>query len=38
MPDSFPLVSVCMPAYNAERFVAEAIESILGQTLEDSSF
>jgi glycosyltransferase involved in cell wall biosynthesis len=28
-------VSVGLPVYNGERFVAEAIESILGQTLED---
>ena len=27
-----PLVSVIMPVYNAERYVAEAIESILSQT------
>ena len=27
-----PLISVVMPVYNAERFVAEAIESILAQT------
>ena len=27
-----PLVSVIMPVYNAQSFVAEAIESILGQT------
>lgn len=30
-----PLVSVIMPLYNAERFVAEAIESILHQTYEN---
>ena len=30
-----PLVSVIMTVYNGERFVAEAIESILGQTLRD---
>ncbi len=30
-----PKVSVIMPAYNAERFVADAVESILGQTLRD---
>jgi glycosyltransferase involved in cell wall biosynthesis len=33
-----PLISVCMPACNAERYVAEAIESILGQTLGDFEF
>ena len=27
-----PLVSVCMPAHNAERWIAEAIESVLAQT------
>ncbi|MVM38678.1 glycosyltransferase [Spirosoma sp. HMF3257] len=29
-----PLVSVIMPVYNAERFVAEAIESVLKQGIE----
>ena len=33
-----PLVSVCMPVYNAERYVAEAVESILGQTFGDFEF
>ena len=33
-----PLISVCMPVYNAERFVAEAVESILNQTLGDFEF
>ena len=33
-PDS-PLVSVIMPVYNAEKFVGEAIESILQQTFTD---
>ncbi len=28
-----PLISVIMPVYNAEKYVAEAIESILNQTL-----
>ena len=28
----YPLVSVCMPAYNAEKYIAKAIESILNQT------
>lgn len=30
-----PRVSVVLPVYNAERFVAEAIESILGQSFSD---
>ena len=33
-----PLVSVLMPVYNAERYVAEAVESILGQTFADFEF
>ena len=28
-----PLVSVVMPAYNAERFIAQAVESVLNQTM-----
>lgn len=29
------MISVLLPAYNAERFVAQAIESVLGQTFRD---
>ncbi len=34
-PGGSPLISIIMPVYNAERFVAEAIESVLAQTLTD---
>jgi glycosyltransferase involved in cell wall biosynthesis len=30
-----PLVSIMMPAYNAEAFIAQAIESVLAQTMTD---
>jgi glycosyltransferase involved in cell wall biosynthesis len=33
-----PVISVCMPVYNAERYVAEAVESILNQTFGDFEF
>ena len=33
-----PLVSVVMPVYNTEKYVGEAIESILGQTFSDFEF
>ncbi len=33
-----PLVSVVMPVYNGERYLAEAIESILEQTFTDFEF
>lgn len=33
-----PTISVLMPVYNAERYVAEAVESILAQTFADFEF
>ena len=33
-----PLVSVLMPAYNAEKFIAEAIQSVLDQTYSNFEF
>lgn len=38
MSDKVPLISVCMPVYNAGRYVAQAVESILAQTLGDFEF
>jgi glycosyltransferase involved in cell wall biosynthesis len=35
MQKNSPLISVILPVYNAERYVGQAIESILGQTLGD---
>ena len=35
MSNITPLVSIGLPVYNGENFVAEAIESHLGQTLAD---
>lgn len=32
------MISVVMPAYNAEHYVAEAVESVLGQTYRDFEF
>ena len=32
---SNPLMTVIMPSYNAERFIAESIESVVAQTIED---
>ena len=36
--NSNPMVSVVMPVYNGERFLREAIESILNQTYDDFEF
>jgi len=33
-----PMISVCMPVYNAEPYIAEATNSILAQTYEDFEF
>ena len=36
MPD--PKVSILMPVYNGEKFVQQAVDSILGQTFDDFEF
>lgn len=33
-----PLISVILPVYNAERYIAQAVESILAQTFTDFEF
>ncbi|MXO87459.1 glycosyltransferase [Altererythrobacter aestuarii] len=38
MPDTPPALSVAMSVYNGERFLAEAIESILAQSFTDFEF
>lgn len=35
---NFPKISVLMPAYNVEKYIGEAIESILNQTFTDFEF
>jgi len=34
MKESMPIVSIIIPVYNAEKYIAEAIESVLNQTFE----
>lgn len=34
----FPIVSVCMPMYNASKYLRECIDSVLAQTFEDFEF
>jgi glycosyltransferase involved in cell wall biosynthesis len=38
MDNNVPKISVLMPAYNAEKYIGEAIESILNQTFRDFEF
>lgn len=38
MQNKEPVISVIMPVYNSERFLKEAIESILNQSFEDFEF
>lgn len=33
-----PLVSVIMPAYNAEEYISEAVQSVMAQTYTNWSF
>lgn len=35
MMDNMPLVSIIMPIYNGERFLSEAVDSIIAQTYEN---
>ena len=34
----FPVISVIMPAYNHDKYIGEAIESVLNQSFEDFEF
>jgi glycosyltransferase involved in cell wall biosynthesis len=38
MSKTSPSITVLMPAYNAERFIGEAIQSVLNQTFSDFEF
>ena len=38
MIESSPIVTVLMPVYNAEKYLAEAINSILNQTFTNYVF
>ena len=35
MSENFPLVSVLLPVYNCEKFIEEAVQSVLNQTFSD---
>lgn len=35
MPTTSPAVSICIPVYNGERFLAETVRSVLDQTYDD---
>ena len=35
MPAARKLISICVPAYNSERFIAETVDSVLRQTYHD---
>jgi glycosyltransferase involved in cell wall biosynthesis len=38
MKENAPVISVVMPVFNTERYVALAVESILGQSFGDFEF
>lgn len=38
MPNPSPLITVAMPVYNGERYLSDAVQSILSQTITDFEF
>ena len=38
MPNPSPLITVAMPVYNGEKYLSDAVESILSQTIADFEF